>query len=230
MSNYIYLNGELYHYGVKGMKWGVRRYQNKDGSLTNAGKRRYSKELYRQIESSGRQGKSWYAISDDLSKNAQFKSMISGMTELRKAHKEFMELSAKRDAAYDKQTRSISKKQMEKMVAKDIEKNREYYQAWKPRFFNKDGSPTEELKFYVQDAIESEHASKNQQFKELDDAYNRAWKNYDRLRNKAVNDLIGRHAHDSVITGNTTSSVRQIVEMAISSADIQLALDEFNRQ
>lgn len=31
---------ELYHYGVKGMKWGVRRYQNKDGSLTLAGKKR----------------------------------------------------------------------------------------------------------------------------------------------------------------------------------------------
>lgn len=31
---------ELYHHGVKGQKWGVRRYQNKDGSLTSAGKRR----------------------------------------------------------------------------------------------------------------------------------------------------------------------------------------------
>lgn len=34
-------NGELYHWGIKGMKWGVRRYQNTDGSLTPAGKRRY---------------------------------------------------------------------------------------------------------------------------------------------------------------------------------------------
>ena len=35
---------ELYHYGVKGMKWGVRRYQNADGSLTSAGKKKARKE------------------------------------------------------------------------------------------------------------------------------------------------------------------------------------------
>lgn len=37
-------DGELYHWGIKGMKWGQRRYQNKDGSLTPAGKKRYAKE------------------------------------------------------------------------------------------------------------------------------------------------------------------------------------------
>ena len=31
---------ELCHHGIKGQKWGVRRYQNKDGSLTEAGKKR----------------------------------------------------------------------------------------------------------------------------------------------------------------------------------------------
>lgn len=33
---------ELYHWGIKGQKWGVRRYRNEDGTLTEAGKKRYS--------------------------------------------------------------------------------------------------------------------------------------------------------------------------------------------
>ena len=33
-------NYQLYHWGIKGMKWGVRRYQNKDGTLTPSGRER----------------------------------------------------------------------------------------------------------------------------------------------------------------------------------------------
>lgn len=36
------MDSYLAHHGIIGMKWGVRRYQNKDGTLTNAGKKRYS--------------------------------------------------------------------------------------------------------------------------------------------------------------------------------------------
>lgn len=32
---------ELEHHGIKGQKWGIRRYQNKDGSYTDAGRKRY---------------------------------------------------------------------------------------------------------------------------------------------------------------------------------------------
>ena len=59
MSNYVLvLNNELYHHGIKGQKWGVRRYQNEDGTLTSAGKEhkslyerrqdRYSRQIQRQ--------------------------------------------------------------------------------------------------------------------------------------------------------------------------------------
>lgn len=42
---------ELLHWGTKGMKWGVRRYQNKDGSLTPAGKKRYSSNSKSDVKS-----------------------------------------------------------------------------------------------------------------------------------------------------------------------------------
>ena len=39
---------ELQHHGIKGQKWGVRRFQNTDGSLTAEGKKRYSVSDYQQ--------------------------------------------------------------------------------------------------------------------------------------------------------------------------------------
>lgn len=45
LSNYIVTrdasDDELYHHGIKGQKWGIRRFQNKDGSLTPSGRKRY---------------------------------------------------------------------------------------------------------------------------------------------------------------------------------------------
>lgn len=45
MNTYWNDGTALYHWGVQGMKWGVRRYRNYDGSLTRAGMERYNKSL-----------------------------------------------------------------------------------------------------------------------------------------------------------------------------------------
>ena len=43
---------ELYHHGIKGQKWGIRRYQNEDGSLTPEGKAKYGtvENLNKQVQ------------------------------------------------------------------------------------------------------------------------------------------------------------------------------------
>lgn len=56
-------NDELYHWGIKGMRWGIRRYQNKDGSLTPAGQKRRAK-LEAEIDKLGGSSKKGSGDSD----------------------------------------------------------------------------------------------------------------------------------------------------------------------
>lgn len=53
---------ELWHHGVKGQKWGVRRYQNPDGSLTKEGKERYSGKF----EETSKAYQDWFEKRMDL--------------------------------------------------------------------------------------------------------------------------------------------------------------------
>lgn len=69
------MTNELYHFGIKGMHWGVRRYQNPDGSLTPKGQKRYGKRETKQQEGPTRspKGLSYKEIDKDMVKSINSK-------------------------------------------------------------------------------------------------------------------------------------------------------------
>lgn len=80
----------LWHWGIKGMKWGVRRYQNPDGTLTAEGKRRYNdhpdytraheKKSVRELSDA-----ELNAIINRLQKEKQYNSLTATPSKMKKA-------------------------------------------------------------------------------------------------------------------------------------------------
>lgn len=120
MFLYYETSNHLIHYGVKGMRWGVRRYQNEDGSLTAAGKKRQDKRDRRAAKYYERANASQREI-DKLNKSLK---STDNHPQRRKLERDIKKLEKDRDRnqeiAETKEQGKLTKKQKAALIGATV--------------------------------------------------------------------------------------------------------------
>ena len=172
----------MYHYGIKGMKWGVRRYRNPDGTLTPAGKKRNQKSLAKKIK----KAKSKEEIVSILDKNDTIqntKRSIHSNKKLKKLKNKWYDSMDAVEAQWDKEYPTLYKK-----AQKDVDK-----------WWDSDGIGPKDVDNHQYDkaigyAMDAYPSSKK--YKQLEKAEDAAWEAYNKeLKSltKSGESLLGKY-------------------------------------
>lgn len=130
------MDNELYHYGVKGQKWGVRRFQDKSGRLTPAGKKRAraQEELDKaQKKAYRKDAKDRMWIEADAQSNATYSNLYS--KKIKSIDKKIQKQSSKKNVNTDKVER--------------LKFTNEYNKAYKDHYSNETAKSIKELETHV---------------------------------------------------------------------------------
>lgn len=127
------MDDELMHYGIKGQKWGVRRFQNEDGTLTPAGRKKYKLEIKEENKKAFEYGREASisshaaAYAKNKSINSQYKykkallkdpNMIKSSTQKKRRYAEADAMSSKQLEAYARSAEKKAKEHCNSLIKK----------------------------------------------------------------------------------------------------------------
>ena len=210
-----YGNKYLIHWGIKGQKWGIRRYQNPDGTLTPEGRKRYSSNVYSSIKNSSIKNANTINslirfkkdIKEQVLTDKKYEKISQLYTKLKNINleKEYYEPGNK---IYDKYYKEAVEKAVEdaKKHGYDIpDPDNKYYDYFIDPFFDFEKG-------------EKEFKESNPNHKEWDKTYDEIQKEI----KKVTKDIIDEKYYNRPVTGlngnyNTTfgNKVEEIVDDAI---------------
>ena len=127
------MNNELMHYGIKGQKWGVRRFQNEDGTLTTAGRKKYKMDIKEENKKAFEYGKeasisshaAAYAKNKSIKSQYKYKkallkdrNMIKSSTQKKRRYAEADAMSSKQLEAYARSAEKKAKEHCNSLIKK----------------------------------------------------------------------------------------------------------------
>lgn len=182
----IYYGKELYHFGIHGMRWGVRRYQNEDGSLTPEGKRRYAKEVK----------KTGSLNLKDVYKNNQY--LKKDIDALKKAKQNERKLFDDAEKAENDLYSSDARKRVSEKAYKETEK---YFKKYEPDSYDYMKKNSDDLMDFHD--FRKLYEGNEDYYMQKDKSYSSVRKKYDKWEkasntsreaaDKIIDDLIGKH-------------------------------------
>ena len=169
-------NSDLLHFGILGMKWGVRRYQNKDGSLTSAGRKRYLQEPNR-----------YENLKNDLKKSRD------GWNAYRNAEKYYF-TDLRKELENSKEYKESSQKALS--AAKEIKKLNDEETNITEKYWNSEGKEQDKYSKILDDIENKRTKEYHKLFAEENNLIDLEWKNIKKYSDTIVDKYVDNYVKD----------------------------------